>query len=215
VDSPWRRVGSRAGQTAENAAHQIAFLHRHELARRAEHLRNTDAAAAAREAKGLTPHPLTIVLDNVRSAENVGSIFRSADCGRCCELVTCGFTPNPFSTSKLAKTAFGAEAAVATRHFESTRDAVLALKGQGVVVWALETVDGASAYASAPLPALDSPGVALILGNEVTGVDQSVLEHVEHVVEIPTHGTKNSMNVACAATVVIFDVLRRWGVGVS
>ena len=90
VDSPWRRVGSRAGQTAENAAHQIAFLHRHELARRAEHLRNTDAAAAAREAKGLTPHPLTIVLDNVRSAENVGSIFRSADCGRCCELVTRG-----------------------------------------------------------------------------------------------------------------------------
>ena len=70
-------------------------------------------------------------------------------------------------------------------------------------------------YASAPLPALDSPGVALILGNEVTGVDQSVLEHVDHVVEIPTHGTKNSMNVACAATVVIFDVLRRWGVGVS
>ena len=207
-----RAKDNAVGQTPENAAHQIAFLQRHELARRATHLRNTDLAAQARRAAGLTPHPVHVVLDNVRSAENVGSIYRSADCGRVEAVITCGFTPNPLSTSKLAKTAFGAESAVGTRHYDNTGDALRALKERGVVVWALETVDGAVSYTTAPLPSLESPGVALVFGNEVTGVDQALFELVDHVVEIPTHGAKNSMNVACAATVVICDVLRRWGV---
>ena len=207
-----RAKDNAVGQTPENAAHQIAFLQRHELARRATHLRNTDLAAQARRAAGLTPHPVHVVLDNVRSAENVGSIYRSADCGRVEAVITCGFTPNPLSTSKLAKTAFGAESAVGTRHYDNTGDALRALKEQGIVVWALETVDGAVSYTTAPLPPLESPGVALVFGNEVTGVDQALFDLVDHVVEIPTHGAKNSMNVACAATVVICDVLRRWGV---
>ena len=207
-----RAKDNAVGQTPENAAHQIAFLQRHELARRATHLRNTDLAAQARRAAGLTPHPVHIVLDNVRSAENVGSIYRSADCGRVENVITCGFTPNPLSTSKLAKTAFGAESAVSTQHYDNTGDALRALKERGIVVWALETVDGAVSYTTAPLPPLESPGVALVFGNEVTGVDQALFGLVDHVVEIPTHGAKNSMNVACAATVVICDVLRRWGV---
>ena len=91
------------------------------------------------------------MLDNVRSAENVGSIYRSADCGRVEAVITCGFTPNPLSTSKLAKTAFGAESAVGTRHYDNTGDALRELKEQGVVVWALETVDGAVSYTTAPL----------------------------------------------------------------
>jgi tRNA G18 (ribose-2'-O)-methylase SpoU len=207
-----RDKDNAVGQTPQNAAHQIAFLQRHELARRATHLRNTDLAAQARRAAGLAPHPLFVVLDNVRSAENVGSIYRSADCGRAAEVITCGFTPNPLSTSKLAKTAFGAESAVKGSHYESTAEALKALRARGVVVWALETVDGAVSYTTAPLPALESPGVALVFGNEVTGVDQALFDLVDHVVEIPTHGAKNSMNVACAATVVVMDVLRRWGV---
>ena len=203
-------------QSAANAAHQIAFLQRHELARRDEHFRNTDLAAAKRAAEGKAPHRVHVVLDNVRSAENVGSIFRSADCGRCLEVVTCGFTPNPLSTAKLHKTAFGAETAVAFRHFDATADALRALRAEGVRIWALETIDGAVPYADAPLPSGGPPGttgaggVALVLGNEVTGVDAALLPLVDDVVEIPTFGTKNSMNVACAATVVIFDVLRRW-----
>ena len=84
------RSGGDASQSAENAAHQIAFLQRHELARRDEHFRNTDLAAQGRKARGEAPHRIHVVLDNVRSAENVGSIFRSADCGRCLEVVTCG-----------------------------------------------------------------------------------------------------------------------------
>ena len=132
------------------------------------------------------------------------------DPGRCLEVVTCGFSPNPLSTTKIHKTAFGAETAVASRHFDSTKDALKALKDEGKQIWALETVDGATQYDATPLPPLDSSGVALVFGNEVTGVDASLLDDVDHVVEIPTYGTKNSMNVACAATVVIFDVLRRW-----
>lgn len=78
-------------------------------------------------------------------------------------------------------------------------------------MWALETVDGAFPYATAPLPPPET-GLAIVLGNEVTGVDAAILDAVDHVVEIPTFGTKNSMNVACCATVIVFDVLRRWGI---
>ncbi|KAJ8614619.1 hypothetical protein CTAYLR_008991 [Chrysophaeum taylorii] len=207
------RDGGGGQQTTENAAHQIAFLQRHELARRETHLRNTDDAARRRATAGLEPHDIVLVLDNVRSAENVGSVFRTADAARCRELVTCGFTPNPLSTSKISKTAFGAETAVPSRHFDSTLEAVrYAKRDLDCVVWALETVDGAVAYTEAPLPSPGTKkGVALIFGNEVTGVDMSVLDHVDAVVQIPTYGTKNSINLACCAAIVTYDILRRWG----
>ena len=198
-------------QTASNAAQQIAFLHRHELSRREALMRNTDSEAQKRRELGLKPHPLIVVLDNVRSAENVGSIFRTADCARCASVVTCGFTPNPTSTAKLAKTAFGAETALVTRHFDTTRAALEDLKAAGVTIWALETYDSAVSHTAAPLPP-DKEGqqLALVLGNEVTGVDLSLLPLVDAIVEIPTFGTKNSMNVAVAAGIVLYDVLRRW-----
>lgn len=208
------REGSAGAQTVENAAHQIGFLQRHELTRRETHVRNTDAASRAREAAGLRPHDVTIVLDNIRSAENVGSIVRTADCARCKQILTCGFTPHPETTNKIAKTAFGAEAAVPMRHFSNTRDALTYLKEQGSKIWALETVDGSQPYTTAPLPPLRSDdaggGVAIVLGNEVTGVNAELLDAVDAIVEIPTYGMKNSMNVACCAAVVVFDILRRW-----
>lgn len=135
----------------------------------------------------------------------------SQDCARCKQIFTCGFTPNPISTAKIAKTAFGAETAVASKHFNSTLDALRNLKSQGsCTIWALETVDGSQAYTNAPLPPFGQGGVALLLGNEVTGVNPELLPAVDAIVEIPTYGTKNSMNVACCAATVIFDILRRW-----
>jgi len=230
--------------SAENAAHQIGFLQRHEATRRADHVRNTDAAARRRRALDERPHPVTLILDNVRSAENVGSLFRTADCARCAELVTCGFTPHPLATAKIAKTAAGAETAVAHRHFDSTLDAVAALKKRGALVWVLETHDLAVPVTEAPLSRLvDPPAVAaaqdddalddvccsdnaagggaveetprrteiaVVLGNEVTGVNLDVVALADAVVEIPTYGTKNSMNVACVGAIVIYDILRRW-----
>lgn len=197
------RPRDRNAQTVENAAHQIAFLQRHERSRRATYMRNTDVA---RETRG-DPNPITLILDNVRSAENVGSIYRTADCGRCANVVTCGLTPNPLSTAKIAKTAFGAEAGVESQHFESTLDACRHFKDQGWKLWALETVDGALPYTDAP----HGDKVAVLLGNEVTGLNLDVLSLVDAVVEIPTYGTKNSMNVAVAAGVVTYDLLRRFG----
>ena len=206
------KIEGQRQQSAQNCAQQIAFLQRHEMTRRESLMRNTDEAARKRRAEGLRPRPLTLVLDNLRSAENVGSIFRTADCGRCLEILTCGLTPNPLSTAKLSKTAFGAETSLTTRHFDTTRAALEYLKQrQNTTIWALETHDSAQSHLTAPLP--DDPSssaVALVLGNEVTGVDVSLLPLVDAIVEIPTFGTKNSMNVAVAAGIVLYDILRRW-----
>ena len=140
---------------------------------------------------------------------NVGSIFRTADTARVAEVVTCGFTPRP-PHPKLEKTAFAALESVATRHFDSTLSAVAALRAEGVAVWCMETTEGALNYAAATTE-FPARGVALVLGNEETGVDTRVLEAADAVVEIPTFGFKNSLNIAAAAPVVVFEVLRQWG----
>ena len=99
---------------------------------------------------------------------------------------------------------------VATRHFDSTLSAVAALRAEGVAVWCMETTEGALNYAAATTE-FPARGVALVLGNEETGVDTRVIEAADAVVEIPTFGFKNSLNIAAAAPVVVFEVLRQWG----
>ena len=202
---------------ARRAAHHIGHLLREQAASRAEYLRNNDAAVAARAA---TPaFPLTLVLDNVRSAYNVGSLFRTADTARCEAIITCGFTPHP-PHPKLAKTAFGALDSVPTTHEESTLHAVRALQRRGVRVYAMETTARSVNYCAAAYPraaaAADQEGgggggVALVLGNEQIGVDTQVMAAVDGLLEIPTFGTKNSLNVASAGAIVIYEVLRSWG----
>ena len=100
-------------------AQQVAFLHRHEQARRNELLRNVDDATRALEAQQRPRHNVTVVLDNLRSAENVGSIFRTADAARVARIVTCGFTTTP-PDRKLEKTALGAISSVPCEHFDAT-----------------------------------------------------------------------------------------------
>ena len=148
-----------------------------------------------------------VVLDNVRSAYNVGSIFRSADTAAVAEEITCGFTPHP-PHPKLAKTGFGAVDHVPTRHFESTLAALHALRSEGVAIAAMETTERSVNYAELDFP---PKGVALILGNEEVGVDTAVLEECDEIVEIPTLGTKNSLNICSAASVVLYEILRQWG----
>jgi len=192
---------------ARRAAHHIGHLLREEAAANAEYLRNNDAAA--RTTQRQSPHPLTLVLDNVRSAYNVGSLFRTADTARCAEIITCGFTPHP-PHPKLAKTAFGALDSVATRHEESTLHAIRALQRSGVKVYAMETTETAVNYCAAGFPRGEA-GVALVMGNEQIGVDTAVLALVDGTVEIPTFGLKNSLNVASAGAIVVYEVLRQWG----
>lgn len=191
---------------ARRSAHHIAHLLRAERAAAAEYLRNTDPTEARPDAR--PPHKIHLVLDNVRSAYNVGSLFRTADTAHVAEVVTCGFTPHP-PHPKLAKTGFSALESVATRHFDTTLAAIAALRAEGVSIICMETTEHAANYVEHTYPQ-QGGGVALVLGNEEIGVDTRVLSAADATVEIPTFGRKNSLNIAAAAPVVVFEVLRQW-----
>lgn len=202
---------------ARRAAHHISHLLREEAANAAAYLRNNDAAVDSSRTEA-PPHAVHFLLDNVRSAYNVGSIFRTADTARCASVITCGFTPHP-PNPKLAKTAFGAIESVVTEHRESTLHAIRELQAKGVTVYAMETTERSVSYCDVDFPPADPDGpdgqprggVALVLGNEEIGVDTAVMEAVDGLVEIPTFGLKNSLNVASAASIVVYEVLRQWG----
>jgi tRNA G18 (ribose-2'-O)-methylase SpoU len=205
---------------ARRAAHHVVHLLKAERVAAADWFRNSDtsghgdaaseggAAVAVDGASDRQRVAVTLVLDNVRSAYNVGSIFRTADTACLAEVITCGFTPHP-PHPKLEKTGFSTMSAVPTRHFGSTMAALSALRAEGVVhVAAMETTARSENYVATEFP---RSGVAIVLGNEEVGVDIAVLDECDCIIEIPTLGTKNSLNVACAASVVVFEVLRKWG----
>lgn len=145
--------------------------------------------------------PLTVVLDNVRSLNNIGSIFRTSDAFAVERILLCGITATPPSP-EIHKTALGAEDSVQWSYFENTADAVEMLKKEGYTVCALEQVDG-----SVSLEAFeaDSDGrYAFIAGNEVDGVDQNVVDMCDVSLEIPQVGTKHSLNVAVSTALTIW-----------
>jgi tRNA G18 (ribose-2'-O)-methylase SpoU len=149
--------------------------------------------------------PVTLVLDNLRSAFNVGSIFRTADTARLQRIVTCGYTAHP-PHPRLDKTALGTVDFVDTAHVESTMEAVAHLQAQGMAVWALETTSASRPYTKVTYPR----PVALVLGNEALGVERDVLDLCDELLEVPVFGYKNSLNVACTAAVVVYEILRQW-----
>jgi 23S rRNA (guanosine2251-2'-O)-methyltransferase len=149
--------------------------------------------------------PITLVLDNLRSAFNVGSIFRTADTTRLQRIITCGYTAHP-PHPRLDKTALGTVDYVETSHVESTVEAVADLQSQGVAVWALETTSKSLGYTEVEFP----QPLALVLGNEALGVKREVLECCDAIVQVPVFGYKNSLNVACTAAVVVYEILRQW-----
>ena len=168
-------------------------------------VRNFDAAISSEEYARLGKHPLYLVLDNLRSAFNVGAIFRTADAARIAGVLTCGYTAHP-PHKKLDKTALGTLDFVPTRHFETSSQALDYLRDEGIAVWALETTSHSVCYTEVEYP----QPLALVLGNEALGVDRSTLECCDQMLEIPMYGYKNSLNVAGAAAVACFEVLRQW-----
>lgn len=149
--------------------------------------------------------PIAAVLDNIRSAYNVGSMFRTAECAYISELVLCGITAKP-PHKEVEKTALGTTQLVPWRYFPDTLEAVQALKGEGWKIVALEITDQ-----SFPIQSLgegDFP-LALVVGNEVSGVDDRVLASADLVVEIPQFGKKESLNVAVAFGVAVFLLLEK------
>lgn len=167
-------------------------------------VRSFDAAISLEQYRSLPKTPLYIVLDNLRSAFNVGAIFRLCDALRVQGLYLCGYTAYP-PHKKLEKTSLGTIEYVPWRHFDSPLEAVHALKEQGVPVWAAETTSHARPYHEAAYPGK----LAIVFGNEALGVSREVLEACDRVVEIPLRGFKNSLNVATACAVIGFDFMVR------
>ena len=157
------------------------------------------------EFKAAEKLPLTVVLDDVRSLYNVGSVFRTCDAFRVERVCLCGITACP-PNAEIHKTALGGEDAVDWRYFASADEAVAALHDEGVFVYSIEQVEG-----STKLQRLSTkPGrrYAVVFGNEVKGVHQSVVDASDGCLEIPQFGTKHSLNVANTASIVIWEFAR-------
>ena len=150
--------------------------------------------------------PIVVVLDHVRSLYNVGSVFRSSDAFRIEGVVLCGITAQP-PHPEIHKTALGAEESVDWRYFSQTEDAVEWLQEKGYVVLAVEQCEGSTMLQDFQR----EPGkkYAVVLGNEVKGVQQQVVDLCDGCLEIPQYGTKHSLNVSVAAGIVLWHLSKK------
>ena len=149
-----------------------------------------------------------VILDNIRSVHNVGSIFRTSDAAGVERIYLCGTTPTPIdrfgrARNDMAKVALGAEKTVPWEYAENTLDVVKKLKMEGVKVFGVEQYEGSVDYASVKYP----ERCAFVFGNEIGGVSLDVLAECEEVIEIPMKGEKESLNVSVAAGVVLFRAI--------
>lgn len=197
-------------RAADRAAAQLQLALRQLRADEATYLRNTDKAPVSivgtnNPVEQRTANPVVLVLDNIRSAFNVGSMFRTGETAGVAEIITCGITAHP-PHPKLRKTALSATDSVPFRHFDDIIVAIATLREEGYTIVAMETTSRSQVYTDVDYPLK----VALVVGNEVTGVDTRVMEGADIIAEIPTYGVKNSLNVASAAPIVVFEVLRQW-----
>jgi len=150
--------------------------------------------------------PFVIVLDNIRSLNNVGSFFRTADAFRARKLILCGYTQNP-PHREITRSALGAENSVIWEKEENTLQAVLKLREQGYRIFSVEQAEGSTLLQNFEL----EPGVpcAFVFGNEVEGVADEVIEASDACIEIPQFGTKHSFNVSVSAGIVLWEFVRK------
>lgn len=150
--------------------------------------------------------PVVLVLDNVRSLNNIGSMFRSADGFAAAEIILCGISAPPPSP-EIHKTALGAEESVPWRYFETTAQAIATLREEGYRIACLELVND-----SVPLDQFrvqPGQGYAIVVGNEVDGIDQTIVDQADVCLEIPQSGTKHSLNVAISASVALWEFYKQ------
>lgn len=159
------------------------------------------------EFKSADKLPLVIILDNVRSMYNVGSIFRTSDAFRVQAIWLCGITgcpPHP----EIHKTALGAEDSMEWKYFESPEEAVANAQQLGFKTFAIEQCEGSTMLSDFSVSDLNGSKAAIVFGNEVKGVKQEVVDMCDGCIEIPQFGTKHSLNVASAAAIVIYSLLQ-------
>ena len=212
-------IQSRVAAMAQRTAQQIEFLLKRHQSHQTEWIRHHDADSSdgQQDLENRAPprqqtFPIVLILDNLRSAFNVGSIFRTADAAGVSEIWTTGICPHPGGSGadKVRKSALGAEAVVPTQHFATTVEALAHLRKSqpNMEVLGLETTEKSLLYTDKKYSS--TGGVALIFGNEVTGVDTTIMPLLDGLVEIPMFGTKNSLNVASCAPIVLYEVVRQW-----
>lgn len=175
-----------------------------ELMRKLEH----DEIASRRftqdqlkEAKRL---PIYLLLENVRSLYNVGSIFRTADGARITKLLLCGYTPHP-PRKEIEKTALGATLTVPWEYYRQASDAIAALSANNIPLCLVEQTDHSVPYFSL---SRDRFPVCLVIGNEITGISKEIISHAIAAVDIPMYGMKQSLNAAVAAGIVLFECVK-------
>lgn len=187
---------------ARHNSHQAAWVRHHD----------SEQAMDLKNATSVRKFPFIVLLDNLRSAQNVGSLFRTADAAGVEQVITCGITPHPNGNGreKLKKTALGSDSFVSSRHFETTRQGIDYVRETkpGYALIGMETTSRSISYVDHDFT-LHS-GVCLTLGNEVTGVETDLMPLFDAVLEIPMFGVKNSLNVAACAPIILYEMIRQW-----
>ncbi len=150
--------------------------------------------------------PLVVVLDNVRSLHNIGSVFRTSDAFRIECIYLCGITATP-PHPEMHKTALGAEFTVDWKYVNNAVEAVDNLRQEGYVVYSVEQAENSIMLEDLKLDC--DKRYAVVLGNEVKGVQQEVIDHSDGCIEIPQYGTKHSLNVSVTAGIVIWDLFKQ------
>ncbi|MFA9391217.1 MAG: RNA methyltransferase [Prolixibacteraceae bacterium] len=158
------------------------------------------------EFKKTVKTPVLVVLDNIRSCNNIGSVFRTSDALLIEAIYLCGFTATP-PNKEIHKTALDAENSVEWKYYTETSEAVLELKANGYKVYAIEQVEN-SIMLPEFIPAKGEK-LALIFGNEVKGVQQKVVNLCDGSIEIPQYGTKHSFNISVSAGIVLWDIFNK------
>ena len=158
------------------------------------------------EFKQKEKNPIVIVLDNIRSMNNVGSVFRTSDAFLIEKIFLCGITPKP-PHREIQKTALGATETVEWEYKHTTFDAIDELKGKGYLIYSIEQAVGSIMLNDFIFPKQEK--VAIVFGNEVEGVDQEIINISNGVIEIPQFGTKHSLNISVSAGIIIWDLFNK------
>lgn len=157
------------------------------------------------EFKGKEKIPLIVVLENIRSLNNIGAIFRTSDAFLVEAIYLTGITAQP-PHREIQKTALGATESVAWEYFNDPNDAITQLKANGYKICSIEQAEGSTDVNE--ITSLQLEKIAVIMGNEVAGVEQSTIDQSDYCIEIPQFGTKHSLNVGVCAGIVIWEVFK-------
>ncbi len=161
---------------------------------------------SAEEYQSSNKKPIVVVLDNIRSCNNIGSFFRTGDALLIEAIHLCGITATP-PNKEIHKTALDAEKSVSWKYFENTEESVAELKKNGFQVYAIEQVE--KSISLTDFQPAENEKVALVFGNEVKGVQQDIIDNCDGAIEIPQFGTKHSFNVSVSGGIVLWDIFSK------